>query len=195
MVQATEYPWSGKLALTVNPKSPKTFSVRIRVPDHGISRLYKNTPEIAGLESLSVNGKAVKPAMERGYAVITRAWKAGDKVEAVLPMKVQRVRADERVEATRNKVALRYGPLIYNVEQADQDITKVLSPDAPLTTEWRSDLLGGVMTIKGKFADGTPLLAVPNYARMNRDVASVPAEGAERTGPRPPASIVWIRES
>ena len=32
------------------------------------------------------------------------------------------------------------------------------------------------MTIKGKFADGTPLLAVPNYARMNRDVASVPAE-------------------
>ena len=46
-------------------------------------------------------------------------------------MKVQRVRADERVEATRNKVALRYGPLIYNVEQADQDITKVLSPEIP----------------------------------------------------------------
>jgi DUF1680 family protein len=204
MVQATDYPWSGKLALTVNPKASKTFSVRLRVPDHSISRLYRNTPEVNGIESLTVNGQAVKPVMERGYAVITRAWKSGDKIEAVLPMKIQRVRADDRVAATRNKVALRYGPLIYNVEQADQDIAKVLSPDAPLTTEWRPDLLGGVMTIKGKFADGSPLLAIPNYARLNRDTAAIPLEGSTptppapngtRPAPRPPASIVWIRES
>jgi len=25
-------------------------------------------------------------------------------------------------------------------------------------------LLGGVMTIKGKWSDGSPLLAIPNYA-------------------------------
>jgi hypothetical protein len=34
--------------------------------------------------------------------------------------------------------------------------------------EWRSDLLGGVMAMNGKWQDGTPMLAVPNYARMNR---------------------------
>src|SRR5258708_26357414 len=61
MVQATEYPWSGKLSLTVNPKSPKTFSIRLRVPDHNISKLYKSTPEVNGIESVMVNGKAVKP--------------------------------------------------------------------------------------------------------------------------------------
>ena len=203
MVQATDYPWNGKVSLTVNPKASKAFNLRIRVPDHGVSRLYKNTPEVAGLESLTVNGKAVKPVMERGYAVISRTWKAGDKVEAMLPMKVQRVRGDDRIEATRGRVALRYGPLMYNIEQIDQDITKVLSADAPLTTEWRPDLLGGVMTIKGKFADGSPLLAIPNYARTNRGIAAVPvegsapvqADGAVRPSPRPPISIVWIREA
>ena len=46
---------------------------------------------------------------------------------------------------------------------------KVLSADAKLTTEWRADLLGGVMTLKGTFADGSPLLAMPHYARMNRE--------------------------
>ena len=34
--------------------------------------------------------------------------------------------------------------------------------------EWRPDLLGGVMAMTGKWQDGTPMLAVPNYARMNR---------------------------
>jgi DUF1680 family protein len=202
MVQATDYPWSGKLAITVSPKAPKTFSVRVRVPDHSISKLYKSTPEVNGIESVTVNGKPVKPVMENGYAVIHRAWKAGDKIEAVLPMKVQRVRADERIEANRNRVALRYGPLMYNIEQVDQDITKVLEPSAPLTTEWRGDLLGGVMVIKGKFTDGSPMLAVPNYARTNRGPdmpregsAPPPPPGGTRPAPRPPTSIVWIREA
>ena len=45
-------------------------------------------------------------------------------------------------------------PLIYNIETVDQDITEALSlsPDSALTTEWKGDLLGGVMVIKGTFA-------------------------------------------
>ena len=97
------------------------------------------------------------------------AWKEGDKVDLVLPMKIQRVHASDKIADTRNKVALRYGPLVYNIEQADQPIDKVLSPNSPLTTEWKGDLLGGVMVIKGKFADGTPMMAIPNYARTNRE--------------------------
>jgi DUF1680 family protein len=203
MVQATDYPWSGKLAITVNPKSPKMFSVRVRVPDRGVSSLYKPTPAANGIESLKVNGQTVKATMEKGYAVITRAWKAGDKIEAVLPMKPQRVHASDKIEATRGKVALRYGPLIYNIEHVDQDITKTLAPDSPLTTEWRADLLGGVTVIKGKFADGSPLLAIPNYARTNREKGApvedpgqpAPAPGSPRPAPRPATSIVWIREA
>jgi hypothetical protein len=119
-------------------------------------------------------------------------------------MKIQRIRAIDKVEADQGKVALRYGPLIYNIEKVDVgDVGKVLPPDAPLTTEWRGDLLGGVMVIKGKFADGSPMIAIPNYARMNREPEPPPrpaervAESGgqrERREPPPIASVVWINE-
>jgi hypothetical protein len=198
MIQATDYPWSGKVGITVNPKTPKTFSVRIRVPNRGVSSLYRSTPDANGITTLAVNGTAVKPVIQNGYAVITRAWKPGDKIDLVLPMKVQRVRASEKIAADRGKVALRYGPLLYNIEKVDQDLGKALAPDAPLATEWKPGLLGGVTVINGKFADGTAMMAIPNYARTNRDpVEPPPPEPApgERPARRPPTSIVWIAET
>ena len=169
MVQKTDYPWSGSISITVNPKESKKFTVYVRVPNRTTSALYTPAPQVSGLKSLAVNGKSVTPKIENGYAAITREWKAGDKIDLVLPMEVQRVKADEHIAADRGAVALRYGPLVYNVEQADQpEISKPIS-SAPLTAEWRGDLLDGVMTIKGKWADGNPLLAVPNYARKNRN--------------------------
>ncbi len=205
MVQATEYPWKGNVAIIVNPASAKTFSLRIRVPDRGVSKLYTPKPEANGVTSIHVNGAPVKPAIANGYAVITRNWKPGDKVELVLPMTVQRVYPDDRIIARnrggeidhpdQGKVALKYGPLIYNIEKVDQDISKPISKTAPLTAEWRPDLLGGVMAIKGKFADGSDLLAIPNYARTNRDGAPTPyPETGGRGGRRPLSSIVWIKE-
>ena len=206
MVQATEYPWKGNVAITVNPTAAKSFSLRIRIPDRGVSKLYTPRPEANGVTSIHVNGAAVTPAIENGYAVITRKWKAGDTVEVALPMTVQRVYPDERITSRsrggqvshpdEGKVALKYGPLIYNIERVDQDISKPISKTAPLTAEWRADLLGGVMAIKGKFADGSDLLAIPNYARTNRDggATAVPQVGG-RGGPRPLTSIVWIKEA
>jgi DUF1680 family protein len=203
MVQSTNYPWSGKVSIQVNPKVAKNFSVRIRVPERNQSSLYTASPAVSGLTSLAVNGKAVKPVIEKGYAVITRNWKAGDKIDLELPMQVQRVKASEKIAADQGKVALRYGPLMYNIEKVDQDISKPLAANSTFTTEWRGDLLGGVMVIKGKFADGSDLLAIPNYARTNRDPAPPPppppptATATAAPGPRPRlpvTSSVWINE-
>jgi DUF1680 family protein len=202
MVQKTSYPWDGKVAITVNPTAAKRFSVRIRVPHRDGSVLYASTPSADGIVAMKVNGAPVKQTIEKGYAVITRTWKTGDTIELDLPMTVQRVRSIERIEADRGKVALRYGPLVYNIEKVDVgDVTKVLPPDAPLTTEWRGDLLNGVVVIKGTFADGSPMLAIPNYARMNREPAPPPAPTPPPTpapGTRPPpppvVSVVWINE-
>jgi len=209
IVQATDYPWSGKVSLTVNPKAPKRFSLRIRVPNRAASELYTRTPDVKGIGAMTVNGAAVQPFMEKGYAVILRAWTAGDVVGFTLPMAVQRVKASEKIAATRGRVALQYGPLIYNIEKVDQDITQALAPSAPLTTEWKPELLGGVMVIKGTFADGSRLTAVPNYARYNRNPpvveappsATPPAAAPPAAGtppprpPRPPAtSVVWMKE-
>jgi hypothetical protein len=98
----------------------------------------------------------------------------------------------------------------------DQDIAQALAPGTALTTEWKPELLGGVMAIKGTFADGSRLMAVPNFVRFNRNppvveappvamptAAPAPAQaGAGQAAatppprpPRPPAtSVVWMKE-
>jgi uncharacterized protein len=179
MVQATDYPWSNKDTITVNPAAAGYFTIRVRVPDRQVSALYTATPDSNGITSISVNGTAITPTIENGYAVLSRIWSPGDRIDLVLPMQVQRIHADDRVAADRGRVALRYGPLIYNIEAVDQpNLDLPLKPDAPLTAQWQPDLLGGVIAIKGAFADGSPFTAIPNYARCNR-------------GGR---SLVWIKE-
>jgi uncharacterized protein len=204
MVQETNYPWDGKVKLTVNPKTPKAFAVRIRAPKRDVSTLYRATPNGDGITRIAVNGVAVKPAEANGYVDITRTWKRGDTVEFTLPMPVQRVygsdkiiSGDSRPSPVKDKVALRIGPLVYNIEKVDQDINSVLPPSAPLVSEWRADLLGGVKVIKGTFAGGAPMMAIPNAMRYNRHPpAPQPATGAGMPGqePPPPESIIWIRE-
>jgi len=219
MVQETDYPWSGQVAITVKPKAAKRFTVRLRIPNRTTSKLYTPTPAVGGLVSLSVNGKPVKPAIEKGYAVLTRDWKAGDKIELELPLKVQILKPVDEIAALRGKVALRYGSLIYNVERVDQEISKPLAADAKLTAEWRGDLLGGVTAIEGQFADGSPMVAIPNYARVNREKGLLPEAGPQAAEPslymgpsapvqppqdgpqqgprpsRPVASEIWIRQA
>ena len=173
MVQTTDYPWSGKVSITVNPAKAGPFAVRIRSPNRGVSPLYTSSPTVQGITSISLNGSPIAPAIEKGYAVIARTWEAGDKIDLVLPMPVQRVKADRRVAADVGRVALRYGPLVYNIESVDQDIAQVLSPDSALSTQWDANLLGGVMAIKGTFANGAAMTAIPNYARNNRGGRSV----------------------
>jgi len=187
MVQKTDYPFSGEVSITVNPTEQKQFSVRVRVPDRSVSDLYSSAPESDGITSIALGGSAIKPPVEKGYAVITQTWKAGDKIDLVLPMKVQRIEGIEKIAATRGQVALRCGPLLYCVEGIGQGLDKVLRADTALKTQWQGDLLGGVKVIKGAWADGSPLTAIPYYARDNR-----PVETPE--GPRAPGSTVWVKD-
>jgi len=129
-------------------------------------------------------------------------------------MEPQRVTADSRIHADTDMAALKYGPLLYNVETEDQHNIEQALSNAPLKAEWRPDLLGGVMAITGTWQDGTPMLAVPNYARMNRietpkeiaagDAAVNYAPGSTTNAGATPAgrrkynraveSKVWIKE-
>jgi DUF1680 family protein len=177
IVQATDYPWNGKVKLTINPAVSKKFTVHVRIPNRMTSDLYASTPEVKGLNSIALNGKTFKPTIKNGYVVLNRKWKAGDQIDFEVPMKVQTVKACDKIAADVGLVALRYGPLIYNVERADQpDINQPIDRHAAFTTEWRGDLLGGVTVIKGKFANGAALTAIPNYARNNRLGQMAPRE-------------------
>jgi DUF1680 family protein len=191
MVQETNYPWAGAVAITVNPAKSAEFAVRVRIPNRATSRLYKATPAIGGVSRITVNGAPVEAKIENGYAVIARRWTKGDKIELELPLGIQSMTADTRIEADRGRIALRYGPLVYNVETADQPRIDLAMSNAGLTATWRPELLGGVMVINGKWADGSPLVAIPNYARMNR--AGAPGEYPPQHNHGPILSQVWIK--
>jgi hypothetical protein len=186
--------------------------LRIRVPAADASSLYSATPAANGfVGAVTVNGQRVTPKIVDGYAEIARTWKKGDTVAFELPLTPQFVRGSEKIEATRGKVALRRGPLVYNLEQVDQDITQTIDTAVPLTTEWRGDLLGGVTVLKGKFANGDAFMAIPNYVRFNRNPPPPPRPSptatptptplpagatptpTPRPAPPPITSAVWLK--
>jgi DUF1680 family protein len=175
MVQATDYPWSDKIAITVNPAESKHFAIHIRSPRRDVSALYTSAPAADGITSISVNGQPVSQSVDdHGYVVIDRTWSPGDKIGLTMPLVPQRIKAIDKIAADRGRVALRYGPLIYNIEAVDQaNLNLPLKADSTLTAEWMPDLLGGVEVIKGSFADGSPMMAIPNYARCNRGGRSI----------------------
>jgi DUF1680 family protein len=185
MTQKTDYPWKGNVTIVVNPEQSKEFTIYIRVPNRTTSELYIPTPQVSELQSIAVNGKSITPKTENGYVAITRTWQTDDKIDLQIPMIIQRIKPDEKIEADRGMVALRYGPLIYNVETADQPNINQALGSGPLSIEWRDDLLDGVMTIRGSWTDGTQLTAIPNYARNNRNTQPADRE--------PVISMVWIK--
>ena len=171
--QATRYPWDGKVTITLHPARPATFTLKLRLPDRTDSELYSATPDLGGTFTVFVKGQRQSPQIERGYIALHGKWNDGDRIELTLPMEIQRVKTDPRVAANVGRVALQYGPLVYNFESVDLPRGKSLETltlpvNVPLRAEWDEKLLGGVLAIRGEFADGTPLQAIPNFTRHNR---------------------------
>jgi DUF1680 family protein len=179
----TEYPWDGKVALELTPAARAKFSLRLRVPGW-----CQNT-------SVKVNRRAVKtPVIERGYLVLDREWKRGDRVELTLPMPVERVAANPHVKADEGLLAIQRGPIVYCLEQCDQAEPLAalwLSAGAELKAAREPGLLGGVVTITGEarsvpeqpwrrslYQPAAParrvaLKAIPYYAWDNREAGAM----------------------
>ncbi|MHC4202178.1 MAG: glycoside hydrolase family 127 protein, partial [Planctomycetota bacterium] len=194
--QETDYPWSGKVRLHIDPAGPASFPVALRIPGWARNRpvpggLYHYRDTDDGLPALKVNSKTVKLELEDGFAVIRRSWKNGDVIELDLPMPVRRVLSNAALLDNAGLVALERGPLVYCVEGVDVGKTTGalnlrITPDAELRTEHRKDLLGGVTVITGHAMEISrgpdkvsvvekriPLVAIPYYARSNREVTSM----------------------
>ena len=91
-------------------------------------------------------------------------------------MPVGKVIADERIADDRDKAALQRGPIVYCVEERDADLPldRIALGNNGLTASREPDLLGGVVTLRGK-----GFRAIPYYAWANR-------------GPGP--MKVWLRK-
>lgn len=153
----TDYPWDGKISLTINPEQPERFTFFLRIPGWARNQpipsdLYYYMQDVEEKPQLQVNGKNTKYKLNEGYIRLNRKWKAGDQVELILPMPVTKVRAHEKVEDDQDRFALQRGPLVYCLEWPDQEGGKVFNlmadTEASFTTEFNPGLLQGVQVIK-----------------------------------------------
>ncbi len=175
ITQQTKYPWDGKVTLKVDPERPTPFTMKLRVPGWAQnepvpSDLYAYEDGLEPEAHLAVDGKKTKIHLENGYAKISQKWKPGDTISLDFEMPVRRVRAHPAVKADDWHFAVERGPLVYCAEGADNN-GKVLSSNfaAPVSfkTEDRSDLLGGIVTIKMTSPNKTFNL-IPYYAWSHR---------------------------
>ena len=182
------------MKIMVNQFDKNNFNLRVRIPGYARneafpSNLYQFQDNSVQRAVIKVNGQEFYYTLDKGYAIITRDWKKGDVVEVALPMEVRRVAANENVKSDIGKTAILRGPIVYCAEFADNNgraSNLVLSDNATFTTEYRKDLLNGVMVLKSKATavnienDGTkissseqPLTLIPFYARCNRGVGEM----------------------
>ena len=146
--QTTDYPWSGKSTLkiaAIRSKPVPKFTLKIRIPGWAKgqpvpSDLYVQIAPSSMMEVfVAVNGLAVNGVPgEDGYLTIGREWKVGDTVEVNLPMPVKRIRAHEKVEADKGRLAVERGPIVYCAEGCDNGgkaYDAVLPADATFTEE------------------------------------------------------------
>ncbi len=179
----TEYPWNGVVTLEPKVSKPLRFELRLRVPSWCRG------------EKVSVNDQPLgNPARERGYLVVAREWKTGDTVKLELPMRIERVIAHPNVAADRGLFALQRGPLVYCLEQVDQNEplgSLYFVPELSYAAERDPELLGGVTVIKGyanvapetdwnrrlyqpmPSSRAVPFKAIPYYAWDNRKAGSM----------------------
>jgi DUF1680 family protein len=182
LTQETNYPWDGKVRLTVATENPAAFDLRLRIPGWVRGKpvpsdLYRHDPPASPAVTVSVNAETIDPLRDAsGYINLSRTWKSGDVVELDLPMPVRRVLAHENLAENRGRVALMRGPVVYcfeGIDNPDVDLFQVKLPrDAALTTQHRADLLNGVTVIHttGQDEQGKPvkLTAIPYFAWANR---------------------------
>ena len=112
----TRYPEEETVTIHVDPATGERFALRLRIP------AWCEKPAV------TVNGKAVAPAVKRGtYLDLDRPWKAGDTVKLVFPMTARWVEHDH-LEASQARWALVRGPVVYAVDNLWWDVKDVASP-------------------------------------------------------------------
>jgi uncharacterized protein len=177
--QITNYPWDGKITILIKENLSKLLNIYLRIPDW-----CKNY-------SVKINNVFPKfKLLKNGYLVFG-GWESGDKIELILDMPVKLLESNPLVEATKNQVTVKRGPIVYCLESADlpqQNIFDVMIPSSiklqpvPMkidngnvmclvgeakilqTTNWKNTLYKEVNTITKPIK----IKLIPYYAWANR---------------------------
>ena len=192
VAQKTNYPWDGRVEITVAPAQPSDFTFHLRIPGWAKSA------------QVSVNNTSISGIKPGQYLPIERKWSAGDVIHLHMEMPPQVIQANPRVIDDAGRVAVQRGPLVYCLEELDQPdgvslVNVALDLAHPGEEEFQSqlqaDLLGGVVVLRhaGRAYENEasagalystysgaqtrsrriPLTFIPYYAWANRQATSM----------------------
>ncbi|WP_346856070.1 beta-L-arabinofuranosidase domain-containing protein [uncultured Draconibacterium sp.] len=159
--QKTAYPWDGEIEVSIDPETPAEFAVNLRIP--GWCKTF----------GLSVNGSEMTAKQsDKGYVVVNRKWKKGDKISLNLDMPVEVVAAHPKVTENTGKRAVQRGPVVFCLEQTDQksiDFDAVaINSDSTFKIKKASGKLKGMTQIES--TSGTEkLIFSPYFSWNNRE--------------------------
>ncbi len=158
--QTTNFPWNGQVSIRIEETCSSPYEILLRIP--GWCRSFE----------LNLNGKRIdRASMHKGYVVLSGAWKAGDEISLNFDLSIQLVRSHPNVKENVNKIAIQRGPIVYCLEEIDNDsIDHVsVSNDTRFQAVYEHELLEGVVAIyaTGK-QERDSFVAVPYYAWDNR---------------------------
>jgi DUF1680 family protein len=185
---ASGMPWDGRSTLRITPREPVRATIKLRIPGWA-----GDTPAPGGLYRYDdANNRRVTIRLNGahhdakaggdGYIAIDRTWSSGDIVELELPLAVRRVAADDRVHATRRRVAIERGPIVYCLEGHDSGgsvLDLVLDRNAALTAEADRSFPAGATVVRGmgsamsRPADARHITLIPYYSWANRGKAEM----------------------
>jgi DUF1680 family protein len=187
LTQRTNYPWEGRVVVTVEVAPAERFALMLRIPSW------------ASGATVHVDG-AVETVRSGTYHQVRRIWRAGDVLELDLPLQPRLMQAHPLVEETRNQVAITRGPLVYCLESTDLPddlrVSEVLLPrqtrlvsfakaDGPLmgmtllkaTATWRREDRGFDAPLYREVPDQTPqeteITLIPYFAWANRGASEM----------------------
>jgi DUF1680 family protein len=160
LTMRTRYPWEGAVHITLESELGGEYGLHLRFPGWCPSC------------QIRVNGEQQALEIVDGYVLLRRLWRAVDEIDLNFDMPVQRVVSHPFVGASRERVVIQRGPVVYCLEGVDQPalIEPVLSAKAQFQDEYRPDVLGGVVVVKTTDVSGNPIVAIPYFAWDNRNV-------------------------
>lgn len=199
IIQETGYPWQGDVKIVVDPAESFDFTLRIRIPGWAINKpvpsdLYEIMDKQKEKVRITLNGEPYSYKTEDGYAIIKRKWSPGDIVNMDLPMEVQKITANNRIEDDRAKFAIQRGPVVYCLEGPDNRDGLVSNLMIPAEAEF-------TLEPNDAFSDGGFELVTSGYSYMEdrnsnqvfsvqQDIKAIPYYMWANRGPA--EMIVWI---
>ncbi|MBO9204669.1 MULTISPECIES: glycoside hydrolase family 127 protein [Niastella] len=199
LTQTTNYPWGGRIAISIGVDKPTRFALYVRIPGWASAKerqgnLYYSREDNQPFRLLLAGHPVKSVPVKNGYAIINRVWKSGDSMVLELPMQPRHIFADKRVAADTGRFAVQYGPMVYCLEGWDNKDSLVqnivVDKNAPMQVSYAGNLLNGVNTITMTGSGAKRQLNTSELITTRQTVTAIPYYAWDNRGAG--EMTVWI---